>query len=201
MCIFDGEYEQALVYLEEGERIALLHGHEVDRIRTLWLIATIRQEKGDEIGAQEYAQKSLEIARTAGYLRSVSFLQGELGKWSLQKGDYSEAISYLTEAIALGRRLGISGRHFRILHYWGELHLAQKQWHEAINIWNEVLEKAEEIIYIIAATYGLACVATAQGDENLAKQYTASWQARLPEMNSHQKRVLKQWLPNIPIAD
>jgi tetratricopeptide (TPR) repeat protein len=199
ICILEEEYDQALVYLQEGERLAILHGYHLHRIRTLWLLAAIRHIKGDETGANEYAQESLKIAREAGYLRSVSFLLGELGKWSLQKRNYSEAISYLNEAIVLGRKLGISGRHFRILHYWGELHLAKEQWHEAINIWYEVLEKAEEIIYMVAANYGLACVAKAQADEVSAKYYTSNWQALLAEMNSCQKRALKHWLPNIPI--
>lgn len=199
ICILEEEYDQALVYLQEGERLAILHGYHLHRIRTLWLLAAIRHIKGDETGANEYAQESLKIAREAGYLRSVSFLLGELGKWSLQKRNYSEAISYLNEAIALGRKLGISGRHFRILHYWGELHLAKEQWHEAVNIWHEVLEKAEGIIYIVAANYGLACVAEAQADEVSAKYYTSNWQALLAEMNSCQKRALKHWLPNIPI--
>jgi tetratricopeptide (TPR) repeat protein len=201
MCISDGEYDQAIVYLYEGERLALLHGHETDRIRTLWLLATIRHLKGDVIGAQVYAQESLKIARKSDYLRSISFLLGELGKWSLQQGNYSQAISYLNEAISMARKLGITGRHFRILHYWGELCMAKEQWHEAVEVWNEVLEKAAEIIYIAAANYGLACVTKAQGDEDLAEQYTSTWQTSLIKMNDHQKRTFKQWLPNIPIGD
>jgi tetratricopeptide (TPR) repeat protein len=199
LCIADGEYEQALVYLREGESFALLHGHQLDRIRTLWLLATIQKIKGDEAGAHKYAQESLKIARDAGYLRSVSFLLGELGKWFLEEGNYSEATSHLNEAIALGRQLGISGRHFRILHYWGELYLAKEQLHEAIKIWIEVLEKAKELIYIIAANYGLACVAEVQNDADLVGHYTSNWYALLTEMNSYQKKTLKQWLSNIPI--
>jgi hypothetical protein len=79
--------------------------------------------------------------------------------------------------------------------------MAKEQWHEAVEVWNEVLEKAAEIIYIAAANYGLACVTKAQGDEDLAEQYTSTWQTSLIEMNDHQKRTFKQWLPNIPIGD
>lgn len=193
------DYDQAIICLQEGEKLGRLHGHTTALIGVLWLQSFICYRTDDLIKADVYVEEAITIARQAGYLRSLSFLLGESGKWSLEKGDYDKAITCLSEAISIARQQGLKGRHFRILHYWSELYLAQKRFDEAVQIWNEVLEQVKEKIYAAAAYWGLTCTAKIQKDENLAQQYHHNWQVTLEKLTSHEKKLLNQWLPDLPV--
>ncbi|MBX3055970.1 MAG: tetratricopeptide repeat protein [Anaerolineae bacterium] len=195
------EYDEAVVYLREGEKLGRIYGHTTSLIGVLGLQSTICYKTGDLAQADVYLQEATDIARQTGYLRALLFLLAETGKRSLTLGDYAKAASCLNEASSIARQQGLTGRHFRILHYLGELYLAQQQYQAATQIWNEVLEKAQEKIYIVAAYWGLICTARMQNKVDLAQHYQDRWQETVEELIPHEKKTLKWWLPDLLVEN
>ncbi len=198
--ILHQEYDLAMPYLQEGETLGRQHSLPTTLIGILGTQSTVYYKTGNLLQAEAYLQEAIAISRQTGYLRSLIFLLATAGKRHLEQGDPNQATSYLGEALAIVRSQEIKGRSFQVLHYWGELYLAQKRYEEAKQMWQEVLEKATEKIYIAAAYWGLAGTARMQNDENLAKQHHHHWQVTLEKLALHEKKLLKQWLPDLPIA-
>jgi hypothetical protein len=89
-----------------------------------------------------------------------------------------------------------------VLHHWGELHFCQRKWDEAEKIWTEVLKKSLALDFpkhIIGAYHGLGRVAQVQKNDKLSRRHHQNWQSMYDQMDVHEKKWIKYWLPDLPV--
>lgn len=96
------EYEKGMDFAKRSEKIA----HDINDIQTEALAAQTISEVyfahyHDFAAAEEYAKKSLELAKELGYPGNISGLMNSLSNIYYHQGRYEESMKYSLEAIAI----------------------------------------------------------------------------------------------------
>lgn len=100
-----GRQEEALVRLEEAERIYSAAGDRVAVARAAHDVANLLRDRGDAEGARQQYERALKVHGEAGNQRGIVLALTNLGGLELQKGDFVRAQQLLEQVVAICREI------------------------------------------------------------------------------------------------
>ncbi len=101
-----GEYDRALVYLEQSLAIQREIGNRAGESATLNNLATTAHARGDYARGMQYLEQSLAILRKIGNRASESATLNNIGETYRARGDYERALDYLEQSLVIRREIG-----------------------------------------------------------------------------------------------
>jgi tetratricopeptide (TPR) repeat protein len=193
-----GKYAQAEAYLREAlAQARQLKNWEMISCLLSNLGETLR-EQGDFQQAEACFQEGLLLARQISHREWISILLCNLGGTLREQGNITQAAAYLQESLIVARQVGIPQILAFTLNEYGHLLLLQHQLDAAAAMFRELLSRAPQQNQNLhaLASYGLACVAAAQGNRQEALQLGERSATMLEAINNHYARKVRTWLNN-----
>ncbi|NTW02598.1 MAG: tetratricopeptide repeat protein [Oscillochloris sp.] len=170
----EGNYEQAIVALEQVLALARAVGDLVLIATTLHNLGTYRANRGERALALEAYRESLTIEEQAGNLAGQATTLDGMATRMMDLGDYAAAQSYFDAARALCERLGLREDLAWILGNLGQLYLIKGDLAAATEHLRQARtlhRKMNHPIGAADATYRLGDVALIAGDLDRAQTY------------------------------
>jgi tetratricopeptide (TPR) repeat protein/DNA-binding XRE family transcriptional regulator len=196
-----GKYEQAEAYLQEGLAIARQINRREALSALLNNLGDVEIELGNYQQAETYFQEGLELARQLGQREWISLLLHNLGLTSRKQKNFSLSEQYSQESLVLAQQIGIPQITCYILNECGNLYLDQQLPEQAEKNFQEMLANAPQggQDLIALAQYGLARVASINGDLPAARQLGAISAAALESMGHRDTAEVKIWLHTLGV--
>ncbi len=166
-----GEYQQALDYLNMGQR---LHRSQLDMAFSLNNTGKIYLATGDTAKSVELFQQALAIAQRSGNQILIADTLNNLGLSSMQSGRSQEALDYFQQALDISRDHGIKPEVVESLTNIGKAYGAQGKIDLALSNFQASLELTREIGNRNSEMINLAEIGAIQilsGNMGLAQAY------------------------------
>jgi tetratricopeptide (TPR) repeat protein/transcriptional regulator with XRE-family HTH domain len=192
-----GNYVQAWQLYEEGLQYARKIGHKQRISALLMNMGLLAFRMGQEQQALELSLESLELGRQVGHRMRIASVLQNLGIIARASGDYEQAAQYLEESLLIAREIKHNWLIAETLCEWGELHLAQTALEPALSVFEQALVIAEQIQGRELqgfALFGLARVASAQGNDSEALRLGQRSHALYASMEHERAGQIAQWL-------
>jgi len=100
-----GDKEEAVEYMEKALKIALDNGYVDAALRVYNNLAAELSAEENERKLDCY-EKGLELAKKAGHIQAVAWLEGMLGNMYIGMGNGHKALSLVEDSLALSRKIG-----------------------------------------------------------------------------------------------
>jgi tetratricopeptide (TPR) repeat protein len=139
-------------------------------------LARVHLYKGNAVKARELIDRALNIRCGATIRYRVLWIAGEV---TLEMADYDAALAFYDEMNRAGQAYGGEQGNTRI--EVGFVYLAQGDLAGAVSVFNEIFQ-SQGVVHAIQATYGLACVAYAEGATESARLLCQEAQEKLARL-------------------
>jgi tetratricopeptide (TPR) repeat protein/transcriptional regulator with XRE-family HTH domain len=191
-----GNPVQAEIYFKEGLVLARQLNHSVWISALLSNLGDLANEQGNYNQATIYFQEGLDLARQIEHREWTSLLLANLGLTTRKMGNYMLSEKYTDEGLTLARQMGIPQITCHILYEYGNLYLSQHSIKQAESNFREMLVTAPEggQDLIALAQYGLAQVASINGEREEARQLAETSAIALENMGHRDAKEVKSWL-------
>jgi tetratricopeptide (TPR) repeat protein len=196
MASDQGNYKQAVTYLQEGLLLARQLNHSEWISALLNNLGDIAIEQGDYEQATMYFQEGLDLARRIEHREWISFILHNLGITARKQKNHILSEQYTAESLVLAQQIGVPQITCLILNEYGNLHLDQNLPALAEKDFKDVLTNAPEggQDFIAFAQYGLARVAAINGRLDEARGLGEQSATMLENMGRREAREVKSWL-------
>jgi tetratricopeptide (TPR) repeat protein/transcriptional regulator with XRE-family HTH domain len=197
-----GDFVRAETCLQEGLMLVRQVRYEERLVGMLRNLGETMLYSGNYARAETYLQEGLTLARELKHPELTSSTLMALGEVAAACGDSIQAETYLQEGLALARQIGILQLICSDLFRWGGFCLTRQRIEAAETAFREMLDQlSEESMLLLAqARYGLARVASAQGNNIEACKFGEMSLASFEKMGHRSACEVKRWLEGLPIT-
>jgi tetratricopeptide (TPR) repeat protein len=139
------KYQKALIYAKEGLNIARANGTHEQAVRLLTVWGNILQNAGDYQSAENCYQLALRLEnklKDKKYVLVSTLTQ--LGKLYSKMGNWEQAFTSLSMAVARGKKYNDAHRYCESLMALGDYYLETNQFEKAIEPYNDALSIANQ---------------------------------------------------------
>ncbi|TAK49527.1 MAG: tetratricopeptide repeat protein [Saprospiraceae bacterium] len=169
-----GDYEQALLFLQQSLKIRQEIGDRKGEGTTLNNISQIHSAKGDYDTAIKYLQQSLKIQQEIGDQQGEGTTLNNISQIHSAKGDYDTALKYLQQSLKIQQEIGDRQGEGATLNNISQIHYAKGHYDMALKYLQQSLKITQEIGDRRGeggALNNLATTAHAKGDYDTALKY------------------------------
>jgi tetratricopeptide (TPR) repeat protein/transcriptional regulator with XRE-family HTH domain len=194
-----GNLEQALSYFLEGLELARQIGHREWMCFLLANLGYAVAQMGDFVQAEAYFQEGLTLARQIEHREAICGLFINLGIAKREQGNFAQAEACLQEGLTLAHQLERPEMTSYALYEYGNLCLNQQQIERAEASYREMLTFIPEGSHdhTALAHFGLARVASAQGELHKAQSLGEQSVTTLGAMGHRAAKEVRDWLKTI----
>ncbi|MFD2895556.1 tetratricopeptide repeat-containing sensor histidine kinase [Sphingobacterium arenae] len=141
-----GNYQKALAYFFQAKEVLTSTGEQTEYLRLLDNLATCYAKLGNDILANRFATKSLDLAKKQQQLYYIQTAANQLAKLYEKKGHHKQALDYYKQAITAADSL-YSQRNKEELVRMEEKYKYQKDQEQAKLIYHMQLKKQRQFLY------------------------------------------------------
>ncbi|NUM48877.1 MAG: tetratricopeptide repeat protein, partial [Anaerolineales bacterium] len=192
-----GEHAAAVAYFMEGLALARELGQK-DRVGHLLAnLGALATDEKDFARAEGYLTESLALSREIGHRQNTILALTNLSGLQIARADYPAALPLLEEAMALARATGQMGYISSIWLEYGRYFARQGLYEDATHAYREGLALARKMGALAGvgrALFGLARLASAEGDQALAQQLAEESLETYQKIGHHGEKTVRAWL-------